>query len=124
MLIALPVQATDVEGGKEEKMAVVENVEERKKGQGIEELERKDGGSKEEKEVVVAVDPTVQTHTDAARASRLQTQRVVPPIQVVTQHGTGPPAVPVPVPVPASSTPPQVPSFLLLIFCFCNLRVK
>lgn len=58
--------------------------------------------------MVVQVDPRVQSQSDTATASRLQTQRPVPPIHVVMQHGAGPPAVPVPVAVPVDSTTPQV----------------
>ncbi|KAJ4763017.1 Plasma-membrane choline transporter family protein [Rhynchospora pubera] len=100
--------AAETEAGKEEKRAEVDKEE--KKPKDVEVPERKDGAPRGEKEVVVvAVDPTVQTHTDTAMASRLQTQRGMPPIHVVMQHGTGAPAMPVPVPVPVGSTPPQVP---------------
>ncbi|KAF3326167.1 CTL-like protein [Carex littledalei] len=100
--------STEAEAGKEEKRSAVVEKEE-KKTRDVEQTERKDGDPQGEKEVVVvAMDPTVQTQSDTTRASRLQTQRAVPPIHVVTQHGTGPVAVPVPVPVPVGSTPPQV----------------
>lgn len=101
------MQATEAEAGKEEKRAAVEKEE--KKTRYVEETERKDGDLQGVKDaVVVAVDPTLQTQSDTTRASRLQTQRPVPPIHVVMQHGTGSAAVPVPVPVPVGSTPPQV----------------
>ncbi|KAJ3683838.1 hypothetical protein LUZ60_014065 [Juncus effusus] len=73
------------------------------KTEDIEEIKpTKEGEFKQQDKVILSSDPEVQS-----QASRLQTQRQIPPIHVVTQHGTGPAAIPVPVPV-TTSTPPQV----------------